>query len=349
MKMKAAFLHGPWDLRLTETEVPDLEPNQVRIKIKACGICGSDISCYTGKSTDGKYDIAPYIPGHEIGGDVVAIGKEVRNFKIGDKVTADCSMGCNACTNCKNGLMPTACLNITEMGFRPGSPGGFSEYVTLPEGNVHLIPNDWDYCEAAWVEAFSIGYFSLWGHNGRVDATNNVLVMGAGSVGLSVIMTAKASNALVIAVDPSEYKRRNALKYGADYALDAADPGLKEEIEKLTNGFGPSIVIEASGSAPGLSTAIRVASNGADIKLIGIGSDPVEITSADIVNRNISIIGNAGTMHFMTRTIIFLSRIKNKYDFKALNTKYFDFKDIVEAFNYATINKDNNIKVMVKF
>lgn len=132
-KAKIAFLHKPGDLRIQEVELPDLKPDQVLVKLKACGICGSDVECFEGRSAEGRYDIAPYTPGHEWAGIVEEIGTEVSTLRIGDKVTGDCVLNCGYCRNCKNGLMPSACLSMREVGFRPDSPGGMGEYLILEE------------------------------------------------------------------------------------------------------------------------------------------------------------------------------------------------------------------------
>lgn len=183
MKAKIAFMHKPHDLRIHNVDLPALKPNQLLVKTMACGICGSDVHCFEGESAEGRYDIAPYTPGHEVGGQVVEVGSEVKGFRKGDKVTADCVMACGTCYNCKEGLMPSACLNMRELGFRPDSPGGFGEYMVIEENYVHKIPDDWSYDMGAWVETFSIGYFGIWGNGGYIDASDYCLVMGAGPVG----------------------------------------------------------------------------------------------------------------------------------------------------------------------
>src|SRR5690554_5957468 len=100
MKARVAFLHKPEDLRIEEVDVPALKTNQVLIKVGACGICGSDVECYLGHSKEGRYDIAPYTPGHEWGGKIIEIGSGVENLKSGMKVTGDCVMACGVCKNC---------------------------------------------------------------------------------------------------------------------------------------------------------------------------------------------------------------------------------------------------------
>ncbi len=198
MKAKIAFLHKPHDLRVEEVDLPALRSDQILVKTGACGICGSDVECFEGKSAEGRYDLGPYTPGHEWSGEVAETGRDVAGFKRGDKVPADCVMQCFVCRNCKDGLMPSACLNMREGGFRPDSPGGMGEYLVIEEPYLHRIPESWSFEEGAWVETFSIGYFGIWGNGGWVDASDQVAVFGAGPVGLSALMTAKMSGAATI-------------------------------------------------------------------------------------------------------------------------------------------------------
>ncbi|MGB4199744.1 MAG: alcohol dehydrogenase catalytic domain-containing protein [Tepidanaerobacteraceae bacterium] len=350
MKAKVAFLYKPYDLRIEEVEIPALKPNQVLVKVKACGICGSDVECFEGKSAEGRYDIAPYTPGHEWSGEVVEVGSDVTTIKVGYKVTGDCVMACGVCRNCKNGLMPSACLNMREGGFRPDSPGGMGEYLVIEEEYVHRIPDDWKHEEGAWVETFSIGYFGIWGNGGYVDASDNVIIFGAGPVGLSAAMVAKTSGAKVIVVDPLENRRETALNYGADVVVDPTACDLREEIMRLTDGEGGSVVVEASGNDNAIASIFEVAGHSARVRLIGhsIGRKvPVEIGRT--IWRTLSITGSGGTKNFGQRTIKFMSRIRDKYDFTALNTHYYPFEKIHEAFDTAMKHKATALKVMLKF
>lgn len=349
MKMKAVYMHGPMDLRIGERELEPLRENEVRIKIARCGICGSDLGCYSGKSSEGRYDIAPYIPGHEYAGTVVETGPAVRDLTVGDRVTGDCSMGCNACENCKNGKMPSACLHGDEVGFRPYTPGAMAEYLTLKEGNVHRLPRDWPFEMGAWVETFCVGYFSIWGGNGHLDAAEDVLIIGAGSIGLCAAMTAKASGAHVIAADPLAFRRDVILRYGADEALDPTAPDFAEQLEKLTGGTGPSYVVEASGTPAGAENAVKLAADGARVRLVGMCERDITIKPTDLIFKNLSVSGFNGTKNAMVRTIKFMDRIRDSYDFAALNTSFYPYEQAKAAFDYALQNAGSEIKVMLTF
>ena len=350
MKAKIAFMYGPGDLRIQEVELPALKPDQVLIKLKACGICGSDVECFEGKSDEGRYDIAPYTPGHEWAGQAVAVGSEVTSVAVGNKVVGDCVLACGKCANCKEGKMPSACLNMREIGFRPDSPGGFGEYMILEEQYTHVIPDDWDYELGAWVETFNVGYWGVWGNGCSPDASDDVAIIGGGPIGLTAAMTCKTLGARVILIDPIASRRENALKYGADICIDPTSCNLEEEIKRLTDGRGPSVVIECSGNDAGIASLFDIAGHNCRVGLVGhsIGRK-VAVEIGKTIWKTLKISGSGGTKTWFPKTIRFMSAIKDRYDFAALNTHHFNFKDLDKAMDMACHHKDIARKVMLTF
>ncbi len=351
MKAKVAFLHGPKDLRVEEVEVPKIKPDQVLVKTGATGICGSDVECYEGESAEGRYDLGPYTPGHEWGGEIVEVGADAaRNFKVGNKVTGDCVMACGVCPTCKDGRMPSACENMREIGFRPDSPGAFGEYMVVEEQYVHKIPDHWTYADGAWVETFSIGYFGIWGNGGHIDASDIAIILGGGPVGLSATMVAATSGAKTIVVDPLNIRRDTAMKYGADVVVDPSEGNFLEKIMDLTNGHGGDVCVECSGNDTAIASLFDIAAHSGRVGLIGhsIGRKvPVEIGKT--IWHTMNIRGSGGTKDFGQRTIRFMDRIYDKFDFAALNTHHFNFKDLHEAMDVAIHKKNEALKVMLNF
>ncbi len=351
MKAKVAFLYGPRDLRIEEVEVPKLQPNQVLIKTGATGICGSDVECFEGESAEGRYDIAPYTPGHEWGGQIVEVGSEAgKRFQVGNKVTGDCVMADGVCSNCKDGRMPSACMNMREIGFRPDSPGGFGEYMVVEEQYVHKIPDHWNYEDGAWVETFSIGYFGIWGNGGFIDASDIAIICGAGPVGLSATMVAATSGAKTIVIDPLELRRETAKKYGAEIVLNPLAGNIAEQVMDITGGHGGDVCVEASGNDNAIASLFDISAHSGRVRLIGhsIGRKvPVEIGKT--IWKTLNISGSGGTKDFGQRTIRFMDRIRNRYDFSALNTHHYNFKDLHKAMDVAVHNKDSALKVMLNF
>ncbi len=350
MKARIAFLHKPFDLRIEDVKLPPPTGNQLLVKVGACGVCGSDVECYEGKSAEGRYDLGPYTPGHEWGGTVVEIGPDVRELKPGVKVTGDCVMACGVCRNCKEGLMPSACLNMREAGFRPDSPGGMGTYMIIEEQYAHAIPDDWPEEMGAWVETFSIGYFGIWGNGGYIDASDTALILGCGPVGVSACMVAKTSGAKTIVADPSPTRREWASRYGADVALDSLAPDFREQLLQATDGNGPSVLVEASGNDAAIASIFDIVGHSCRVNLIGhsIGRKiPIEIGKT--IWRTLKIKGSGGTKDFAQRTIRFMSAIKDRYDFAALNTHHIPFERLDEAMDLACNHKDVAFKVMLTF
>jgi len=350
MKCKQAFMYGPFDLRIEEVELPALNDNQILIKLGACGICGSDVECFEGKSAEGRYDIAPYTPGHEWAGQAVEIGKAVTSVKIGDKVVGDCVLPGFQCANCKDNKMRAACLNMREVGFRPDSPGGFGEFMILEEAYTHVIPQDWSYELGAWVETFNVGYWGVWGNGCDPDASDHVAIIGGGPIGLCASMVAKESGAIVTVIDPIPARRENALKYGADFVLDPTASPIEDQIKALTGGRGASVVIEASGNDVGIASLFDIAGHSARVGLIGhsIGRK-VSVEIGKTIWKTLKISGSGGTTRWFPRTIRFMSQIKDKYDWAALNTHHYDFFDLAQAMDLAVHHKDIARKVMLTF
>ena len=349
MKCKQAFMHGPFDLRIEEVELPALRRDQVLIKLIACGICQSDVECFEGKSAEGRYDLGPYTPGHEWVGRVTEIGEDVTSIKVGDKVVGDCVLPCHQCANCKDGKMSSACLNMREVGFRPDSPGGFGEYMILEEAYTHVIPEDWNDEMGIFVENFNVGYWGVWGNKCDPDASDDCVIIGGGPIGCSASMVCATSGATVIVVDPVAARRENAMKYGATYTVDPTAGVVEEQIKKLTNGRGASVVIECSGNDIGIASLFDIAGHSARVGVVGhsIGRKvPVEIGKT--IWKTLHIAGSGGTTNWFPRTIRFMSKIKDTYDFKALVSHYYKFDDLAEAMKMAQ-NKELSRKVMLTF
>ena len=349
MKCKQAFMYGPGDLRIEEVELPELKADQVLIKLRACGICQSDVECFEGKSAEGRYDLGPYTPGHEWVGTAVKVGSACTSVKVGQKVVGDCVLPCHKCANCKDGKMSSACLNMREVGFRPDSPGGFGEYMILEEAYTHVIPDDWNDETGIFVENFNVGYWGVWGNSCNPDASDDCVIIGGGPIGCSAAMVCATSGATVIVVDPVASRRENALKYGATYVVDPTVSPVEEQIKALTNGRGASVVIECSGNDIGIASVFDIAGHSARIGFVGhsIGRKvPVEIGKT--IWKTLKMSGSGGTTNWFPRTIRFMSKIKDTYDFKALVSHYYKFEDLGEAMEMAR-NKAVARKVMLTF
>ncbi len=255
--MKVARYYGINDIRTEEMPVPDIGPGELLVRIKASGICGSDVMHWY------RAGRGPVVLGHEIAGEVVAAGEAVNSYKTGDRIAAAHHVPCNTCHYCLNGHH-TVCETLRRTNF---FPGGFSEYVRLPEINVDrgvfLLPDELSFEEATFIEPLACVY-----RGQRIAGTRtglSVLVIGSGISGLLHIQLAKALGAsLVVASDISRYRLDAAKRLGADEAVNAADD-LPALFRKINRGRAADIVILTAGAEKAIEQAFRSIDRGGTV------------------------------------------------------------------------------------
>lgn len=350
-KHRRIYLEGIKKLSLREVDTPDtVNGNEVLVKVKAAGICGSDISCYNGHSKEGRYDIAPYVPGHEWAGEVVAIGEKVKTIKVGNKVTGDCCIPCNTCANCKDGKNAAYCYNLKEVGFMPNAPGGMGEYLTGEESCLHVLPEELSYEEGALVEPFSIAYYAMWGYGSWVDASDVIAVTGAGPIGIAALAVGKTANAKVIVIDPIKFRRDRAKELKADLVIDSMKENVVDTVKQYTNGHGADMIIECSGTDAGIASTVEMAAHEGRIRLIGhsIGRKvPIEIGWS--IWKGLDLHGHSGSPNFFPRTIKFMAQSKNVVDYIKIITHKFPIEEYKKAFELGDKGKAGNDVMKIMF
>jgi L-iditol 2-dehydrogenase len=341
-ELKVANLYGPLDLRMEEVPVPVPVRNQVLVKIKASGICGSDVNCYTGRTYEGTF---PYIPGHEWSGEVEQVGDAVIAIKKGDRVTGETVIGCGICGKCKAGVNPNFCRDPIIYGFQTKSPGAFAEYVLRDESNLSKLPPSITYEQGALIEPLSVAYHAVWGIAGGVQPTDTVAIFGAGPVGLFVLAVVKGSRARAISIDPLEMRRELALKLGADHVIDPTKLDATQEVLRLTGGFGADLALEASGSDDARSRLFDVVDGSSRIVMIGqtmMKKIPVEMEK--MVVKGLTVKGSAGSPGMFPRTIEFFQR--NRSDLTSMISHRFPLADVKEAMDLAS-KRTESVKVIL--
>jgi L-iditol 2-dehydrogenase len=256
-KMKVARYYGSTDIRIEDMPVPEIGPGELLVRIKASGICGSDVMHWY------RAGRGPVVLGHEIAGEVVAAGDAVKTFKAGDRIAAAHHVPCNTCHYCLNGHH-TVCDTLRSTNFYPG---GFSEYLRLPEINVDrgvfLLPDELSFEEATFIEPLACVY-----RGQRIAGTRtglSVLVIGSGISGLLHVQLAKALGAsLVVSSDLSSYRLDAAKRLGADEAVNAAED-LPAMFRKLNKGRAADIVILTAGSEKAIEQAFRSTDRGGTV------------------------------------------------------------------------------------
>ncbi len=291
--MKALVLKEYRQLHLEEVPVPAPEPDEVLVRVRACGICGSDVHGFDG-STGRR--IPPIIMGHEAAGEIAGAGSAVTAWKEGDRVTFDSTVSCGECWFCRRGKV-NLCDNRRVLGVSCGEyrrHGAFAEYVAVPQRILYRLPERIGFEQAAMVEAVSVAVHAV--KRTPLSDESTVLVVGAGMIGLLVVQALKAAGCQrVVATDLDESRLRLAEKLGAAQGIRANDPGLLERIRALTNGRGADAAFEAVGLAPTVKTAIDSVRKGGSVTLVGNLKPQVDLPLQTVVTRELTLIGTCAS------------------------------------------------------
>ncbi len=291
--MKALLLKEYKRLEITELPDPEPGPDEVLVRVKACGICGSDVHGYDGHT--GRR-IPPLIMGHEASGVVESTGVGVRGFRRGDRVTFDSTVYCGRCWHCRRGEI-NLCDDRNVLGVSCGEyrrHGAFAEYVAVPERIVYRLPDSLSFEQAALLEPVSIAFHAV--NITPRKLGDSVVVVGAGMIGLLVIQALRSAGCgRLIAIDVEGAKLAMASKFGADSVLSASLPDLHERILDATDGRGADVAFEVVGADAPFNTAVTGVRKKGIVTLIGNLSPKVEMPLQYVVTREISLLGSCAS------------------------------------------------------
>ncbi len=304
--MKALLLSEYSRLDVVDLPMPRPGPDDVLIKVEACGICGSDVHGYDGSS--GRR-IPPIVMGHEAAGTVAAVGPQVTDLREGQHVTFDSTVYCGHCQYCLRGEN-NLCENREVLGvatpeFRRA--GAFAEYVVVPRRIVHPLPDQLAFSDAAMIEPLSVAVHAV--KLSEVPPHGNALVVGAGMIGLLTLQAlreAGCSSILVSDVDDSRLALAKDL--GATATINAKSTDTAAEVKRHTGGVGVDVALEAVGSTPTIKTAIESVRRGGTVTLIGNIAPTVEIPLQMVVSRQIRLQGTAASAGEYPQCIDMLAR-----------------------------------------
>jgi L-iditol 2-dehydrogenase len=291
--MKALMLREYKRLDLVDVPVPIPAPDEVLVRVKACGICGSDVHGYDGSS--GRR-IPPIVMGHEAAGVVAAMGSKVSGSREGDRVTFDSTIYCGSCEYCRRGEVNLCdrrqVLGVSTPEYR--RPGAFAEYVLVPQRIMHQLPDDISFPEAAMVEPLAVAVHAV--SLSEIKENSTALVVGAGMIGILVLQALRAANCSRIYVtDIDDTRLRLAEQLGATATINARKGDTAAEIHGLTSGMGVDVALEAVGNSMAIKTAIDSVRKGGTVTLIGNISPMVEIPLQAVVSRQIRLQGSAAS------------------------------------------------------
>ncbi|TGM72337.1 alcohol dehydrogenase [Leptospira mtsangambouensis] len=290
--MKAAVLpQGSRSLEIQELDLPTLLSNQVKIKVKACGICGSDIHLVLHGKMKATY--TPCVPGHETSGVVEEVGEQVTRFKKGDRVVVSAGTSCGKCKHCLAGR-ENLCEEIGVLGFN--QRGGFAEYLQIEERYLHNLPDEIPFTEGAILaDAVSTPYHAV-KYQGEIKPGDTVAIIGCGGLGIHAVAIAKALGAgRIFAVDIDSGSLENAKSYGADELILVEKNMQVGKVLKEKSG-GIDLLCDFSGFMPNIENSVRAMNRGGRIVLVGIGRNKLEIPMPFfLIERQIRITGSYGS------------------------------------------------------
>ncbi|MDI1335778.1 MAG: zinc-binding alcohol dehydrogenase family protein [Lacunisphaera sp.] len=286
--MQALQIISPGQTAVISIYRPEPRSGEILLQIRRAGLCGSDLSTYCGANPLVSY---PRIPGHELAGTVVAVGAEVpSSLTVGTEVLVLPYTSCGSCSACRQGR-PNTCRNNQTLGVQ--REGGIAEFLTLPWGKVMAAPG-LSFAELALVEPLTVGFHAV--SRGRVTATDTVVVLGCGAIGLGAIAGAAARRARVIAVDLDTRKLALARRLGATETIDNSDNQLALRLQDLTHGDGPEVVIEAIGIPATFQAAVEIVGVAGRVVYIGYAKAPVQYETRLFVQKELDILGSRNAL-----------------------------------------------------
>ena len=338
--MKVAVYYNNNDVRIEERSVPQINDDELLVKVIASGICGSDVMEWY------RIKKAPLVLGHEIAGIIDKIGKNVKNFKTGDRVTATHHVPCMKCHYCMNNHH-TACETLHKTNF---NPGGFSEYIRIPKINVELgtfkLPNNVSFDEGTFVEP--LGTVIRAQRLANLKENQTLLVIGSGISGLMHINLAKSKGIKkIIAVDINQYRLDAAKKFGADFVFDAKE-NIAEKLKEINQGRLAELVIVCTGFMNAAKQALQCIDKGGTILFFAVPrpDESFEIPINDFWRNEIKVMTSYGAAPNDLEESLELMA-SGRINMKDMITHKIKLEEIQKGFNLVAEANDS-LKVIVE-
>lgn len=335
--MLAAYITGPKTIEVKESATPAPKTGEVLVRIRSCGICGSDLHFYEGAFPTAA--TAP--PGHEMAGEIEAVGEGVRGWTQGDRVAIEPIISCQSCEYCRSGRYHI-CQRHVLIGTMQ-QPGGLAEYITVPAYTLYRLPDDMEFEVGALAEPLAVAVHGL--HMVELRAGEKVLVLGSGTIGLMAVLAARHAGADVVATYRHDHQAEAAMRMGAAGVVhDEATSGLGQA------GF--DVVVETvGGTANTLQQALASVRPGGRVSLLGIFTQPMPVHPLGLVLKETTIVGGItycrpGLRSDFDVALDILSR--NGEDARSLITHRFALEDAAEAFKTAAHKSTKSLKVHVQ-
>jgi len=337
--MKQVRLVEPQKIILEEVAKPQLEKNQVLIKVKRIGICGSDIHAYYDKH---PYISCPIVQGHEFSGEIAEIGKGVDSFFTGEKVTVMPQLVCGQCFPCTHGRYHI-CNDLKVIGCQ--TDGAAREYIPVDHKLVLKLPEGLSYDDGAMVEPLAVGVHAV-RRLGDVFGMN-LMVLGAGPIGNLTAQAAKGLGAQKLLItDISDFRLEIARQCNIDFTVDVSQNCLEAKLDEAFDPDRADAILECVGVQETIADAINLARKGTDIVVVGVFGKKPEVDIGLVQDRELRMIGTI--MYQKEDYLMAIDMINSgKIILEPLISKHFPFKDYAKAYKYIEDNRDKAMKVLI--
>ena len=342
--MKALLYTKPYCLEYSDFPDPAAGDDEVLINVKACGICGSDVHGFTGKT--GRR-IPPLIMGHEAAGIIEEVGKNVSGFEKGDRVCFDSTVYCSKCQPCRMGLYNRCekrqVLGVSTPEFK--RHGAFAEYVAVPWWIVSKIPENMSFVQSALLEPVSIGTHAA--NRAPISTNDTVVVIGAGTIGLFILQAARLrGTARVIVADINEFRLVLAKKLGADKVINPLKSDLRETIFKETKNRGADVTFEAVGYAQTFRDGVSLTKTGGHLVAVGNLEKTAEFNLQELVARELTFTGSYASSGEFRDCIDLVA--SGKINVEPLISDVLPLKDGPGAFDRLLKAQENLLKIVLE-
>lgn len=341
--MNAAVLNKPLDIEVKQVPIPEPREDEALVRVHCIGICGSDVHYYE-HGRIGRYVVeSPIILGHELAGEVVRVGSQVRNVKPGDRVAVEPGVTCGRCHHCKSGRY-NLCPDVQFMA-TPPVDGAWAEYVTVRSDFLFKLPEGMSYEQGALIEPLSVGLHAM--KRGRVAPSDRVLVTGLGPIGLLAVLAAKLYGVQEIyGTDIVPFRRELAKQLGAACVIDPVQENAVERLMELSGGEGVDVVVESSGNGRVVGNTVQLVKRGGRVVLVGMpAADEIPFNVNQIIDGELDVLGVFRYANTYPDAIQLLS--KSGVNIEQVITHKYALADIQEALDMVRNNKDTSIKVMI--
>ncbi|MBD3213158.1 MAG: alcohol dehydrogenase catalytic domain-containing protein, partial [Candidatus Lokiarchaeota archaeon] len=329
----------PNKVSIEEVEIPEPKSNEILLEIAYCGICGSDLHAFRGKH---PFIPLPATPGHEFSAIIEKVGKNISHFQKGDKVTVEPSLTCGECYNCRIGRY-NICENLRVMGCQ--GDGAMADYLIVPSEKVIPIPDELSLLEATLSEPIAVGVHAV--KRAGVLLNKNVVIIGSGMIGLSVIINVVKAGAKEITVtDLSDSRLKKAEELGATQTINATKTDAIEEIKQNQPYEGIDVVFECVGVEQSIRDAIEIVRKGGKIIVVGVFGEETKIQMAYVQDRELELIGSLMyTRRDFTEAVQMLAN--KEVPPELFISKIMPLEKAQHAFEQA-FNKEENLKIILE-